>query len=123
MSKNIDIFLGKMETILTRDLIIYILKIVYNSHNKKLICDQKEKKKNVISELNNMFNVYYNDDKIMIYKNKNNQIMLKNYVKNSSCYLYNMQQPPSSVPDDEENQLVLLDEPSRRNIKLYVIYM
>jgi hypothetical protein len=124
---SIDTFLDTMEQILPRDLILYTILYYYKKHNIKIIVQQKILKKILNQSILSLFNTYYCDNSIMLCKNKNNQMVLKQRA-NKKCYLYsNTENVQNEIIDNSQNtETVLFDYPEDnlpRKIKLYIVYI
>jgi hypothetical protein len=124
---SIDTFLDTMEQILPRDLILYTILYYYKKHNIKIIVQQKILKKILNQSILSLFNTYYCDNSIMLCKNKNNQMVLKQRA-NKKCYLYSTtENVQNEIIDNSQNtETVLFDYPEDnhpRKIKLYIVYI
>lgn len=126
---SIDTFLDTMEQMLPRDLILYTLAYYYKEHNRKIIVQQKILKKILNQSILSLFNTYYCDNSIMLYKNKNNQMVLKQK-EDKKCYLYSTENVHNEILDNSQNtETVLFDYPEDhqvtypRKIKLYIVYI
>jgi predicted ATP-binding protein involved in virulence len=123
-------FLDTMEKILPYDLIVYTLSYYLREYNIKIIVQQKLLKKLLNQSIHSLFNTYYCDNSIMLYKNKNNQMVLKQKTDNK-CYLYsNTDNVQNDIIDNSQNtETVLFHYPEdnqivqQRKIKLYIVYI
>lgn len=122
-----------MKQLLTHDMIHYIItEYIYKDRNLQIIRNQREYKIKLNKELSDMFNVYYNDNNFKLYKNKNNQFVLRNHTKDKQFYMcVNNNIVPVNNANDV-NDLVLFQnqqnydengEPIQRRIKLYIVYI
>ena len=127
-NRDIDMFLDTMENILPYDLILYTLSYYLREYNIKIIVQQKLLKKLLNQSILSLFNTYYCDNSIMLYKNKNNQMVLKQKADNK-CYLYsNTQNVHNEIIDPQNTETVLFNYPDdqivqQRKIKLYIVYI
>jgi hypothetical protein len=128
-NRDIDMFLDMMENILPYDLIVYTLSYYLREYNIKIIVQQKLLKKLLNQSILSLFNTYYCDNSIMLYKNKNNQMVLKQKADNK-CYLYsNTQNVHNEIIDPQNTETVLFNYPEddqivqQRKIKLYIVYI
>jgi hypothetical protein len=128
-NRDIDMFLDMMENILPYDLIVYTLSYYLREYNIKIIVQQKLLKKLLNQSILSLFNTYYCDNSIMLYKNKNNQMVLKQKADNK-CYLYsNTQNVHNEIIDTQNTETVLFNYPEddqivqQRKIKLYIVYI
>ncbi len=125
-NRDIDMFLDTMEKILPQDLIVYTLSYYLREYNIKIIVRQKLLKKLLNQSILSLFNTYYSDNSIMLYKNKNNQMVLKQRADNK-CYLYsNTQNVHNEIIDPQNTETVLFNYPevtNPRKIKLYIVYI
>jgi hypothetical protein len=136
--QDIDIFIDLMDKILTKDMIRYIVSMIYKDTNLKIINEQKKLKLLLHKELNKC----YIDDNFMLYKNSQNQYVLhglqQTFLNNHKLYLYSknnntyIQNSNLSVCDNEIllidniNREILYDEngfPKKHVIKLQILYI
>lgn len=128
MNTDIDIFIDKMTTTLNYDLTQFIISMIYKEYNAKIILKQKKLKIQLNKNILSVFNTYYHDNSIMIYRNSQNQMVLKNFKanQNNQLYLCNQEQQNEIVQSDS-NDTVLFncppEEMPQRNIKLYIVYI
>ena len=151
MRKDIDLFLIEMENVLSSDLIAYIISTyVYKEANVRTIRKQKEIKKLVCEELVEFFGLCYSDRNIKLYRNQQDQIVLKNFTFDNRFFLYSERdqqqaaqaahQPPLLLQSEhekqaEQNEIVLFNNPTnqvvydangfpvQKKIKLYIMYI
>jgi hypothetical protein len=127
---QIDSFIERMKYILTPDMIEFIVcEYIYKKHNLQVVRNQKQLKVKLNKELSDMFNVYYDDNNFKLYKNENNQFVLRNHIIDKQFYLCGNN---DIVPINNTNDLVLFENqqnydengiPIQRKIKLYIVYM
>ena len=80
LNSDIELYMKKMENILNVDIFKKILTII----NIDIIKKQKILKNELNQEINKYMDVYYKDNKFLIYKNKLNNIAIRNRFKNSN---------------------------------------
>jgi hypothetical protein len=129
---QIDSFIDKMKHILTPDIIEFIVgEYIYKERNLQVIRKQKTFRVRLNRELYDMFNVYYDDNNFKLYKNENNQFVLRNHTKDKQFYMC-ANNDIVSVPVNNANDLVLFEnqqnydengQPIQRRIKLYILYI
>ena len=136
--KDIDTFLDLMENILSKDMIIYIISFIYHENNLKIINKQKQLKLLLHKELNKC----YIDNNFMLYKNAQNQYMLRGlhqtFLNNHQLYLYSNSNDIYTQSSnllvcnneilliDNKNRETIYDEnglPIKRIIKLHIVYI
>tara|TARA_B100001142_G_scaffold324033_1_gene375101 strand:+ start:151 stop:606 length:456 start_codon:yes stop_codon:yes gene_type:complete len=78
LNSEIELYMNKMETILNIDIIKKILTII----NLDIIKRQKKLKYQLNTEITVYKDIFYKDKKYLIYKNKSNNIAIKNRFKN-----------------------------------------
>ena len=120
---NIDSFIDTMIDILPKDILIYLLtKYVYKDRNLQIIRKQKQNKIILNMQFFDIFNMYYNDTNFKLYRNKNDQYVLHNKLKNKQLYIYTPNQ--EIIPVTNTNELILFDNQHvNRQIKLYIVYL
>jgi len=74
LNSDIELYMNKMENILNVDILKKILTII----NINIIKKQKILKNQLNQEINKYKDVYYKDNKFLIYKNKLNNIAIRN---------------------------------------------
>jgi hypothetical protein len=136
--KDIDTFLDLMETLLSKDMITYIISFIYHETNLKIINKQKQLKLLLHKELNKC----YIDNNFMLYKNTQNQYMLRGlqqtFLNNHQFYLYSNSNDIYTQSSnllvcnneilliDNKNRETIYDEnglPIKRIIKLHIVYI
>jgi hypothetical protein len=126
---DIDNFIETMKLMLPTDLQQLILReYIYKERNLQIIKKQKETKVTLNKELLYMFNVFYDDNNLKLYKNQNNQYVLRNYLKNKQFYICTANN--EIIPVNNTNELVLFEpqydmngHPIQRRIKLNIVYI
>lgn len=149
MRKDIDLFLTQMGNSLSNDLISHIvITYIYKDANIRNIQKQKKNKKLVCEELITFFGKCYNDRNILLYRNQQDQIILRNFSENNRFFLYSeREQQQTTEPalpmlldsgherQTEQNEFILFDNPTneivydenglpiQKKIKLYIMYI
>lgn len=89
MRNDIESFLTCMQSILTDDMIKYIVQLVSIDKNIQTIKKQKHLKLQLNKDIIKLFNTYYYDDNFILYKNEHNQFILENMgLINKHIYIY-----------------------------------
>ena len=134
MSRDIEQFLNKFDELLSNDLILRIIMMVYKEHNLELIRKQKILKAKLNDDILQFFGHYYTDGKIKLYKGINNEIILNN-MHHNNCRLYSQNQTNGQTElliQSDQNQIVLFDNPIAydsnglpitKKVKVYIYYM
>lgn len=131
MRNEINIFLNNMKNILPYDLIKYIFHIIVHDKNIYIIQKQKKLKYILNKDIINFHNTYYYDNNYMIYRNPNNQFILKKISDNSlnTISLYS-DNSSNIILNQSENSVVLFNsnkvneyESEQKIIKLNIIYI
>lgn len=124
-----------MENVLSSDLIAHIVsEHVYKDLNMRTIKKQKQLKTSVCKELIEHFNICYTDKNISLFRNQNDQIILRNFQTNNRLYLYS-EKEDNIVQKTDKNEIILFNNlagqvvydangfPIQKKIKLYIMYM
>lgn len=121
-----------MEDMLSTDLIRYILNFYFREYNLTIIKRQKEVKVNVLKELLDIMNSYYDDNNIKLYKNKQNQFVVRQS-NNCRMVLYSASQNTEVSEEQQQaadaNEIVLFQDfnnmqiQQQRHVKLYIVYI
>jgi hypothetical protein len=110
---NIDNYINTMINMLSNDLIKDIINIIYKDYNLKIIKKQKRLKYILNKDIINFHNIYYYDNKYMIYRNENNQVLLKNLISNqmNNISLYNVSSSNIIINNNhnDNNDIILFD--------------
>ena len=124
--------LSMMEEMLSADLIRYILSFYFKDHNMAIIKKQKELKVNVLQELLDMMNSYYDDNNIKLYKNKQDQFVVRQS-NNCRMVLYSASQNAEVSEEQQQaadaNEIILFQDfnnmqiQQQRRVKLYIVYI
>ncbi len=133
---QIDSFIDKMKYILTPDMVEFIVsEYIYKERNLQVIRKQKHFRVRLNQELYDMFNVYYDDNNFKLYKNENNQFVLRNHTKDKKIYMCannDIVPVPVNNANANANDLVLFEnrqnydengQPIQRRVKLYILYI
>lgn len=105
LNSNIELYMNKMENILNVDILKKILTII----NINIIKKQKILKNQLNEEINKYKDVYYKDNKFLIYKNKLNNIAIRNrfnYSNNINLKLIKVKNNTINN-DDNINNIIL----------------
>lgn len=105
LNSNIELYMNKMENILNVDILKKILTII----NINIIKKQKILKNQLNQEINKYKDVYYKDNKFLIYKNKLNNIAIRNrfnYSNNINLKLIKVKNNTINN-DDNINNIIL----------------
>ena len=105
MRDNIEIFLTKMDDMLTTDLIRVISNKINKDKNMDIIKKQKEKKKHLCKEILKLFNTFYSDKNFVLYRNNNNEFVIENVTPNPNqqVYLYSNNATIQPVEANEQS--------------------
>ena len=111
MRNNIDEFIDNMEKILSYDMIKYIINIIYNDENLKIIKKQKKLKWILNKDIINFHNTYYYDNNCMIYRNEYNQFILKNLAlnQNNTFSLYSNNSTSNIILNNQDDNIILFN--------------
>jgi hypothetical protein len=135
MRKDIDLFLNDMENVLSADLIAHIITTyIYKDRNMKTIQKQKKAKSIVCKELIEFYGLCYSNQGFSLYRNQQNQIILKNYQPHTSFLLYSERDQLIRNQQSSDNEMVLFNNqsnpvyddngiPVQKKIKLYIMYI
>lgn len=102
LNSDIELYMSKMENILNVDILKKILTII----NINIIKKQKILKNQLNQEINKYKDVYYKDNKFLIYKNKLNNIAIRNrfnYSNNINLKLIKVKNNTINNDDDINN--------------------
>ena len=105
LNSDIELYMNKMENILNVDILKKILKFI----NINIIKKQKKLKNQLNQEINKYKDVYYKDNKFLIYKNKLNNIAIRNrfnYSNNINLKLIKVKNNTINN-DDNINNIIL----------------
>jgi|TARA_Y100000389_G_C17394098_1_gene481561 hypothetical protein len=105
LNSDIELYMSKMENILNVDILKKILTII----NINIIKKQKILKNQLNQEINKYKDVYYKDNKFLIYKNKLNNIAIRNrfnYSNNINLKLIKVKNNTINN-DDNINNIIL----------------
>ena len=122
---DIDIYIDKMVNILNLDIIKKILNII----NIMIIKKQKKLKLILNKEINEYKDIYYNDKKYIIFKNKYDQLILKHKknILNSKYNFFKLENIDSSsnyILNNNNNSNIIMNNISNSsNFKIIVKYL
>ena len=105
LNSDIELYMNKMENILNVDILKKILTFI----NINIIKKQKKLKNQLNQEINKYKDVYYKDNKFLIYKNKLNNIAIRNrfnYSNNINLKLIKVKNNTINN-DDNINNIIL----------------
>lgn len=137
MNLNIELYLNLMENILNKDILKKILTFI----NIEIINKQKKLKKLLNYEINKYRDIYYKDNKYLIYKNNLNNIAINNINKNKNInyklikinnnashnvinnYIINNSNNLIFENNNINNDIILLENTSNINIQIHVKYI
>lgn len=121
MRDDIESFLTVMSSILSDDMIKYIIHLVSVDKNRQIIRRQKELKIQLNKDIIKLFNTYYYDNNFILYKNENNQFVLENMgLINKQIYIFSNR--PSIPNNEEQNQMVLQNQSSADTTNEIVLF-
>jgi len=122
---DIDIYIDKMVNILNLDIIKKILNII----NIMIIKKQKKLKLILNKEINEYKDIYYNDKKYIIFKNKYDQLILKQkkIILNSKYNFFKLENIDNSsnyILNNNNNSNIIMNNISNSsNFKIIVKYL
>lgn len=125
MRHDIELFLTKMQDILSEDLIKHIVYIVGVEKNIQTIKRQRQYKVQLNKDIIKLFNTYYYDNNFILYKNEHNQFILENMaIKNKQIYVYSNKpiESQNEIVESNQNQLVLHNQSSADTSEQIVLF-
>ena len=126
MEKDINSFMDKMETMLDHDTIKYIVDLVHKDKNKTTIETSKKLKSQLNNSILKLFNTFYIDKNVLLYKLDDEHIVLENLrpsVNPSlSIFQKNRNNEKNHYCGNENNIVIPCSESQLQNMKLRVLY-
>ena len=112
LNSDIELYMNKMENILNVDILKKILTII----NINIIKKQKKLKNELNQEINKYKDVYYKDNKFLIYKNKLNNIAIRNRFNYSNNINLKLIKVKNNTINNDNN--IILNDDNINNIIL-----
>jgi hypothetical protein len=106
LNSEIELYMNKMESILNIDVIKKILTIL----NLNIIKQQKKLKYELNTEISAFKDIFYKDKKFIIYKNKSNNIAIKNRftnINNVNLKLIKVKNNIDNIDNNNINNIIL----------------
>lgn len=125
MEKDINSFMDKMELFLDQDTLKYIVDLVHKDNNKNTIMKTKKLKGQLNNSIVKLFNTFYIDQNVLIYKLNDENIVLENLRPsvNPNLSIYQKNSNTDTVYNVDQNSVVIPCSRSQlQNMKLCVLY-
>ena len=127
MEKDINSFMDKMDNMLDYDTKKYIVELVHKETNKKTIAKTKTAKSKLNLSILKLFNTFYVDNNILLYKLDQENIVLENLRPSVNPHLSIFQKNQSGdghndYSNSENSVIIPCKESQLQNMKLCVLY-
>jgi hypothetical protein len=127
MEKDINSFLDKMDDMLDYDSKKYIVELVHVEKNKQTIAKTKRAKCRLNISILKLFNTFYVDQNILLYKLDQENIVLENLRPSVNPHLsiyqkYHHTNYRHNYGDNENSVIIPCKESQLQNMKLCVLY-